>query len=265
MQALVGILLLAALNLLPAFPVQVGPEQPVLRIGWLDNPGSGLVRLAAARNEFGRVGLRVELIPVASAEAALAQIKAGTLDAATVDSLSALRDIAQDGSIAIFSGAGHQLETPVETLAVEETDAALPQRIVVAALRQRLQIEREVFNPLADALIRAFGAYLREQRAAGNDIRTGNSASGTAAGGKSAMLDPNPGYDRLARLWKEQGLQGEDKPRDYLASHVNEEYFCDALYYSLELTPHDPALNHLLNRAVCPPNCCTLYKQSTAK
>jgi hypothetical protein len=127
----------------------------------------------------------------------------------------------------------------------------------------QLQQERQFFNPAADALIRAYGRYFQKPGIAIADIRTHLSTA--SAGGAMPVFDPNPGYDSLARLWKEQGLQRQGQPQEYLATHVNEEYFCDALYQLLDQSPEDTALNQLLNRTVCPPDCCPINKQPPAQ
>jgi len=234
---------------------------PLFHIGYLDDPGSGLVQHAADRGGFRAVGLRVELVKTDSAENALALLKSCAIDAAAVDSISALADIARDGRIAIFSGSGHLPATVNSLDANGKTPDKTPaERIVIVALRERLLSERQLFNRVSDALIRAYASYYRQQEKAPGEIRQnpGPNSAGTAI----VLLDPNPGYDDLARLWKERGLQREGQPRDYLATHINEEYFCDALYLLLERAPDDPALLLLLNRAVCVPNCCSIYKQS---
>jgi hypothetical protein len=251
------------LNSLWGTPSHAASTNSLFRIGYVDNPGSGLVLLAASGDEFGAVGLKARLVKAASAESALKLLKSGVIDAAAVDALSALREISVDGRIAIFSGSGYLPKGELDELVADAPDNALPGRIVVVALRDRLLQERQFFNPAADALIRAYGRYYRAPGTALADIRTLLSAA--SAGGAMPVFDPNPGYDSLARLWKELGLQRQGQPRDYLATHVNEEYFCDALYQLLDRLPKDPALNQLLNRAVCPPDCCPVNKQLPAR
>jgi hypothetical protein len=251
------------LNVLWEAPSHAAAANSLIRIGYVDNPGSGLVLLAASVDAFSAVGLKARLVKATSAESALKLLKNGAIDVAAVDALSALREISVDGRIAIFSGSGYLPKGVLDELVADAPDNALPGRIVVVALRDRLLQERQFFNPVADALIRAYGRYYHAPEATLTDIRTHLSA--VSAGGAVPVFDPNPGYDSLARLWKEQGLQRKGQPRDYLATHVNEEYFCDALYQLLDQAPKDPALNQLLNRAVCPPDCCPVKKQPPAQ
>ncbi len=234
-----------------------------VRIGYMDTPGSGLVLLASAWNSFNDEGLRTEVVKVASPESALALLNNGTLDAVAMDALFALRTISDNDRIAIFSGSGHLSPGPLDELVTEPVDSAQPGRVVVVALRERLAHEQSLFNPLVHALIKAYSRYFQKPETALAAIRP---RLGLAAAGEAhPVFDPNPGYDNLARLWKEQKLQRQGQPRDYLSNHVNEEYFCDALYLLLEQTPKDPGLNQLLKRAVCPPDCCPLRKTAPAQ
>ena len=123
------------------------------------------------------------------------------------------------------------------------------QRVVLVARRDRLIRERAFFNGFVEELIK-------------NHCLLGRTPeSDSAVGGVKARLvsDPDPDYDGLSRLWKSRGLARPGQPRDYLSSHVNEEYFCDALYYLAERSPQDEQLRELLARAVCVPNCCAVY------
>lgn len=251
------------LNALLGLPAHAATSNPLIRIGYVDNPGSGLVLLAAAGDEFDAVRLKVRLVHTASTESALTLLKKRVIDAAAVDALSALREISEDGRIAIFSGSGHLPPSELEELVADAQDNSQAGRIVVVALRERLQKDWQIFNPVSDALIRA---YVRSFRKPGTVLEDIHPYLGTASTvGAIPVFDPNPGYDNLARIWKEQRLQRQGQPRDYLATHVNEEYFCDALYLRLDRSPKDPALNQLLNRAVCPPDCCPIKKKSPSE
>jgi hypothetical protein len=59
----------------------------------------------------------------------------------------------------------------------------------------------------------------------------------------------------MLRIWQGLGLQDAAMSRDFLASHVYEEIYCDALDRLL-LGPTDPVLQGLLGKAICTPNCC---------
>jgi len=237
-------------------PAHAASTSAAVRIGYMDTSGSGLVLLASAWNSFNDEGLRAEMVKVASPESALALLNSGTLDAVAVDALFALRTISDNDRIVIFSGSGHLSRGSWDELVTEPADSAQPGRVVVVALRERLARERHLFNPIVYSLIKAYSRYFQKPETALAAIRPLLGLAATA----HPVFDPNPGYDNLARLWKEQKLQRQGQPRDYLSNHVNEEYFCDALYVLLEQTPKDPGLNQLLKRAVCPPDCCPLRK-----
>lgn len=229
-----------------------------LRIAYLDDPGSAPILLAAGGAKFREAGLVPTLIRVESAGAAWLLLHNGQADVVAVDALSALDEISRDGRLALFSGSGHLGERQPEDGVVD----APPARIVLVALRERLVRERLLFNPVVEALVRAYCHSIRWPDSLLPVLATLHDGSG----GKGRMLkvDPNPGYDGLARIWKERGLQRLGQPRDYLSSHVNEEYYCDSLYLLLDRAPDDPDLRQLLHRAVCVPSCCTPYRASSA-
>jgi hypothetical protein len=69
-------------------------------------------------------------------------------------------------------------------------------------------------------------------------------------------FDPNPDYWRLERIWRSLGLQGAAMKRDFLANHVYEEIYCDALDRLLDGSSDDPVYKALSSKAVCTPDCC---------
>jgi hypothetical protein len=251
------------LNLVWGATAHTASTSATVRIGYIDTPGSGLALLAAARNAVNGEGPGIEAVKVVSPESGLSLLNDGALDAVAVDALSALREISANDRIAIFAGSGYLSSGPPNELEADASDKALSGRIVVVALRQRLVNEQRFFNTFIHALIRAYSNFSQNQEAALAAIRP--YLKSTAAVDTHSVFDPNPGYDGLARLWKVQGLQRQGQPRSYLSDHVNEEYFCDALYLLLEQTPKDPGLNQLLKRAVCPPDCCPVGKKASAQ
>lgn len=230
-----------------------------LRIAYLDDAGSALILLAAGGDEFRDVGLVPTLIKVESAGAAWRFLRNGQADVVAVDALSALDEISRDGSLVLYSGSGHLGEQRTDGEGVVD---APPARIVLVTLRERLVRERRLFNPVVEALVRAYCRSIRKPDSLLPVLAT--LRNGSSVGERVLVADPNPGYDGLDRLWKEQGLQRRGQPRDYLSSHINEEYYCDSLYLLLDRSPEDPDLRRLLSRAVCVPNCCTPYRASPA-
>lgn len=224
-----------------------------LRIAYLDDPGSAPILLAAGGEEFRDAGLRPTLIRVESPAAAWELLGSGQTDVVAVDALSALEGISRDGRLALFSGSGHLGERQGE-------GDVPPARIVLVALRERLVRERRLFNPVVEALVRGYCRLVRQPDSLPPVL--GTLRNGAGLQGNVLLIDPDPGYDGLARIWKERALQRQGQPRDYLSSHVNEEYYCDSLYLLLDRSPNDPELRQLLNRAVCVPNCCTPYTAS---
>lgn len=188
---------------------------------------------------------RVRLTRAGSGETAWSLLKEDKADVVAMEVLTALERISGDGTLALFASLGR----PAELAGQSDVNRVSPHRVVLVARRERLLRERIFFNKFVEELIRNHCHVDRkpEERPGQEEIMA------------DFASDPDPGYDELARLWKSRGLGRPGQPRDYLSSHVIEEYYCDALYYLADRSPEDEKLRELLARAVCVPNCCTVY------
>jgi hypothetical protein len=75
------------------------------------------------------------------------------------------------------------------------------------------------------------------------------------------VFNPNPDYYRLERIWTSLGLQAAEMKHDFLASHVYEEIYCDALDSLLDDAADDPVFKELSSKAVCTLDCCPKSKK----
>ena len=106
---------------------------------------------------------------------------------------------------------------------------------------------KAVIIQLTDGLIRAY-----------RTIRQHPELASRYAGRRDGVVlfNPNPDYYRLERIWRSLGLQAADMKPDFLASHVYEEIYCDALDRLLDSSADDPVFKELSSKAVCTPDCC---------
>ncbi|BCS54123.1 ABC transporter substrate-binding protein [Geobacter sp. SVR] len=214
-----------------------------IRLGYLDHPGSALCRIAAAKGHFAKEGVAVTLVRFADSAGGLAALEAGTIDVGAFATADTLRAIAAGKGFRIVAGGG----TPISTNTLAELDESIRAEedgrgVVVLVPPSWPGSEKGLLIQLTAALIRAY--------------RTVHNHPEVIAGIRPAQwYDPNPDYWKLERIWRLSGLQQPEMKRDFLAGHVYEEIYCDALDRLL-LGPIDSALQNLFSKAVCTPNCC---------
>ena len=258
MRPLVCAIVTAALL---AFGLAAGPgvaqASPALRFGYLDQPGSALFLLADAALLFKSEG--VEVVPVRFADNAsgLAALTNGKLDAGCFEADQTLQAIAGGASIRIIAGGGSDRFVSV----LDEVDAsALLERegrgIVVAAADGAGAPNAETLGKVVTALIKAHVLLQNGPAEAWGRIPHSRPNKG-----EEFRFDPDPDYWRLAQIWKRLDLQQPAMVRSFLADHVYDEIYCDALGDMNEGEGEpDPVLKQLASKAVCPPDCCPTGK-----
>lgn len=240
MNILLGVILLL-LNLTAA--ADASSQSPPLRLGYLEHPGSALCLVAGSKGFFRAEGARVRLIRFRDTESGLAALAAGEIDAGAFAVGETLRQIAEGKELRIIAGGG--TVRGANPLADLDEAATLEQEsggIVVAVAAPPRAPGKEVLVRLVTALIRAYQSLQKEPGGVGHG---------------AVHFDPNPDYRRIERLWRFHDLQGEKRPRDFLANHVYEEIYCDALDRLIDRTgTKDGVLQKLFSEAVCVPDCC---------
>ncbi|KAB0668723.1 hypothetical protein F6V30_15425 [Oryzomonas sagensis] len=225
----------------------------IFRLGYLDHPGSALCRVAATYGHFREEGLQVKLVKFQDTAGGLAALEAGSIDAGAFMVGEALGQIAKGKEFRIIAGGG----TPADAGPLANLDESAQREqerrgIVVLVPAGRPAAEKGTIIGLTAALIRAHRT-LHQQPPAVRQATLQKLAQGTVA--PNIHFDPNPDYWRMLRIWQGLGLQDAAMPGDFLANHVYEEIYCDALDRLL-MGPMDPVLHDLFSRAVCTPNCC---------
>ncbi len=224
-------------------------ETPSIRLGYLDQPGSALCRIAAKRGHFREEGLRVELVAFPDSAKGLAALERCAIDAGAFAITDSLRAIAGGKGFRIIAGGG----TPVSGDPLAELDDTLPAEIegravVVLIAAGWPDTGKQTMIGLTAALIRAHRTRLL-------DLQSASAAPGSRLG-NPLHFNPNPDYYRLERVWRALGLQSTAMPRDFLANHVYEEIYCDALDRLLDSSADDPVFKKLSSQSVCTPDCC---------
>jgi len=248
---------ISALTVLAALFVLVGnaQAQPMrsLRLGYLERSGSALCLLAAAHGFFREEGLEVALIPFPDTASGEAALVAGKIDLGAFAVGATLQAVAGGRKFRIITGGGTEQSSGL----LDELDPSAQQGlddrgIVVVAGEGTDALDKTCLIKLAAALIKA-------------DLLLENKPSRAWSGivgyrpetGQLVHFNPNPDYWHLAEVWKRLGLQAKEMPRDYLSNHVYEEIYCDALdRLVLAQGADDPALQKLVHKAICVPNCC---------
>ncbi len=219
-----------------------------VRLGYLDNPGSVLCQIAAAAGHFSEEGLQVELVAFADSASGLAALESGAIDVGAFAVGDSLRAIAAGKGFRLIAGGGTPLHgNPVaeqsNSFQVEEES-----RGVVVVIPQNWSVaEKGTIIQLTAALIRAY-------RTSRNFTAVASLPIGSRPD-STFRFDPNPDYWRVEKIWSGLGLQNLTMKRDFLANHIYEEIYCDALDRLL-LGDIDPVLQHLFSKAICTPNCC---------
>lgn len=221
---------------------------PKVRLGYLEHPGSALCLVAESQGYFREEGLNVELVTFANSTKGLAALESGQIDVGAFPTSETLRAIAKGKGFRVITGGG----TPLQDNLLAELDDTLKaeteSRGIVVSLSPAWQnSKKEEIVKLAAALIRAYRTHLQ----AYTDPLTPSKRLD-----KAIHFDPNPDYWRLERIWRSLGLQDATMHRDFLANHVYEEIYCDALDRLLDDAADDPVFKDLSSKAVCTPNCC---------
>lgn len=233
-------------------------EKRSLRLGYLDQPGSALCRIAAKRGHYREEGLRVELVAFPDSVKGLAALERGEVDAGAFAVGESLRAIAGGRGFRIIAGGG----TPVSGQPLAELDDTLTseiegQAVVVLIAAGWPDNGKHTLIGLTAALIRAHRTRLLEPLSV--------SATPVSRPGNLLHFNPNPDYYRLERVWRALGLQSAAMPRDFLANHVYEEIYCDALDRLLDSSADDPVFKKLSSQSVCTPDCCPVKKKDQTK
>jgi hypothetical protein len=215
-----------------------------LRLGYLDSPGSALCRIAAQKGHFREEGLQVELVKYTDSGKGLEALETGVIDVGVFAVGDSLQAIAGGKSFRIIAGGGTPIkDTPLAELDREFQTENESRGVLVLIPPTWPNAEKGTIIQLTAAWIRAYRSQQQQLSA----------SSGRS--GKQVHFDPNPDYWRLERIWHSLGLQDAAMKRDFLANHVYEEIYCDALDRLL-LGHIDPILQQLFSKAICTPNCC---------
>lgn len=246
MPILFAVFVLAAVLFSAAPPVMAAAR--ALRLGYLDHPGSALCQIAASRRHFSEEGVQVQLVRFADSGSGLAALEAGVIDVGAFEVGDSLRAIAGGKNFRIIAGGG----TPAHDNPLEELDDTL--RAETESRGIVVLIPPTWPNAGKGTLIQLTAALVRAYRTHRQHPHTASSPSGNRPD-KDVHFDPNPDYWRLERIWRSLGLQDAAMKRDFLANHVYEEIYCDALDRLLD-GPADQVFRDLSSKAVCPPDCC---------
>ncbi|MBJ6749492.1 ABC transporter substrate-binding protein [Geomonas anaerohicana] len=259
MRRLGSLLLILSLALLA---VGVRPDSAraaaVIRLGYLDDPGSALVLLADAGNLFKEEGLEVKPVRFKDSAGGLASLAAGKVDVGAFAVRETLMAIARGDRLRIIAGGG----TDRTGSLLDEVDASArlereDRGIVVILSDLPGAPDKETLAKLVSTLIKADLLLHNHPDRAWSSI-----ARHRPAEGRNFSFDPDPDYYRLAGIWKRLDLQAPNMERSFLADHVYDEIYCDALHDLREGEGEaDPVLKKLADKAVCPPDCCPTGKK----
>jgi hypothetical protein len=219
-----------------------------IRLGYVGHFSSALCVVADQEGYFKSEGIEVRIVRFDNAEAGIAALERGDIDAGSFHVGMVLRRIAAGARIRIIAGGG--IPTPGAQQAGEPASLALDGGVVVIPETTQAE-DKGSLVCLVAALIRAYIDIEHQPERYESQIHEGARKTDVIT------YNPNPDYWQLERIWRTLGLQPAGKPRDFFANHVYEEVYCDALDRILvryELS--DPALKKLFSQAVCTPNCC---------
>ena len=253
-RILVSIVLLAALLLTGAVPGSAAADKS-FRLGYLDSPGSDLGRIAALKGHYREEGLKVELVRFVDNRSGLAALEQRTIDAGTFEAGEVLRAIARRKGFRIIAGGG----VPTATGPLAELDPGVQQKLdltgsVVVIPPVGAASEKETVTRLTAALIRAYRSRQLQPDLLHNDP--------VGSDRIISVFNPAPDYYHLEQLWRRLDLQTAAMPHDFLANHVYEEIYCDALDGLLDDAPEDQVFTELSRKVVCVPDCCPKNKKA---
>ncbi len=254
-RARLGTLLTASVLMLQ-MTVVAGSAAPVkpLRIGYLDHPGSALVLTAAAKNLFKSEGVQVRLIRYCDTESGLADLAKDRIDVGAFTVGETLLQIADGKGLRIIGGGGTVLA--VDPADLDEAAKAEQESggIVMMVAEGPRAPGKAVLTGLMTALIRAHQSLQKAPKAVRDRVVTQISLP---VPDRSVHFEPSADYRRMERLWRSRDLQKEGMPRDFLATHLDEEIYCDALDRLVDRDGlKDELLKKLFSEAVCVPDCC---------
>ncbi len=223
-----------------------------LRLGYLDHPGSILCVAAGAKGLFRAEGVQVRLIRYHDTERGLADLAAGRIDAGAFAVGETLRQIADGRGLRIIGGGGTL--PPAGPLAdLDEAGRAEQESggIVTVVAGSPRAPAKQLLTSLVTALIRAHQALQKAPDVVWARV------VGQITSRATVHVEPSADYRRMERLWRARGLQREGMARDFLASHLYEEIYCDALDRLVDREGlKDELLRKLFSEAVCVPDCC---------
>ncbi len=225
-----------------------------VRLGYLDQPGSALCLIAGEKGHYREEGLKVELISFSDSRSGLTALELGSIDAGAFEVGTVLTAIARGKEFRIIAGGG----VPVATGPLADLDNRVQQKldltaIVVLIPATGVATEKNTATRLTAALIRAHRS--RHEQPTFFPDPAGVDQTLT-------LFNPSPDYYRLERLWRQLDLQINAMPHDFLANHVYEEIYCDALDDLVDTYPNDRLLKELSGKVVCVPDCCPKNKNS---
>jgi len=234
-----------------------------LRFGYLDDPGSALVMLAAEHGYFKGERLSVTLVKYNSAGEGLTALAAGKITAGAFPAGDVLRAIADYENLQIIAGGGTPKPGELQAELDRSAQKELQESEVVTVTRSGKNAgDKETAIRLVKALIRAHQQLQQHETKSLQSIKHHFSHQPLPG---ACSFDPNPDYYRFAAIWENLGLQRPDMRRDHLADHVYEEIYCDALDRVLDADPQNELLQKLSSVAVCTPDCCPDAKKRKNK
>lgn len=223
-------------------------EMKVLRLGYVAGPESALCVVGAEQGLFRQAGMEVVLVRFNDSAGVLETLASGNIEAGALPADDALKAIARGLDVRIIAGGGTEMRNDSGVEGIGEGE---PGTVVLIPGHLSTPRDKRTVTRFTAALIRAHLHLARQQR---------NLAQREAAskpGSTRVTFNPNPDYWRLERLWQRLGLSDPAKPGDFLANHVYEEIYCDALdQILLDSDLSDPVTRKLFDKAVCVPNCC---------
>jgi len=246
--------LAATLLMLLLTAVSVGADSGrQIRLGYLDHPGSLLCLLASEQGLFRAEGLSVALVRFPDSGSGLSALSAGRIDAGAFALGETLQRIAGGKELKIVAGGG---TAPSGKLPAGQNEAAALELEGKGVVLAAGSLDKISLVKLVSALIRAHQSLQLQPEAA---WRQALKLLRDPKPQRAVRFDPNPDYWRIEKLWRQLQLQGEGRPRDFLANHVYEEIYCDALdRLALGDGRDNAVLQELKSRAVCVPDCCSV-------
>jgi len=257
------LLILLTLLVLLCGTANAGQKAYHLRFGYLDDPGSALVLLAAEHGYFKGERLSVTLVKYDNADKGVAALAAGKIEAGAFPAGDVLRAIAGGGDLQIIAGGGTQKPVELQAELDQSAQKELQAREVVTVINGgKTAGAKEAATRLVKALIRAHLQLQQHETKSLQSIKHHFSHQPLPG---AYSFDPNPDYYRFAAIWEDLGLQKPGMRRDHLSSHVYEEIYCDALDRALDADPQNELLQKLSSVAVCTPDCCPDTKKRKNK